>query len=183
MAPGPLRFAVCHQWMGAPGICTQIPDSPPGNQQSGGTAMRAEPQPLAQPINCPNSVVLKAALRHRKVQPCCRSALLLIFTFSAESQERLVTGCSWVASHQKEHAPETAGGLSLVGPGELLMKVRSPPRNTWKGIQGDFPGATCTSWARALGRLGTSPLHPESFSQDSFCQLRALIWVGLERAF
>lgn len=119
------------------------------------------PQPLAQPINCPNSMVLKAALRHRKVQPCCRSALLLIFTFSAESQERLVTECSWVALHQKEHAPETAGGLSLVGPGELLMKVRSPLRNAWKGIQGDFPGATCTSWAMALGRLGTSPLHPD----------------------
>lgn len=78
---------------------------------------------------------------------------------------------------------ETSGGLSLVGPGELLMKVRSPPRNAWKGIQGDLPGATCTSWARALGRLGPALctltfLSLESFSQESFCPADGTVMGG-----
>lgn len=67
---------------------------------------------MPQPINCLSSMVLKAALSHRKVQPCCDSALLMIFTFSAESGERLVTGSSWVALHrEKEHAPEMLVGF------------------------------------------------------------------------
>lgn len=139
------------------------------------------PQLLAQPTNCPSLMVLKAALSHRKVQPCCHSALLLISTFSAGSWERLVTGCFWVASQEKEHVPETAGGLCLVCPGGLLMKVR----HAWKGIQWDLPGATCTSWTRALGRLGPALctltfLSLESFSQESFCPVKGTDLVGLE---
>lgn len=65
------------------------------------------------------------------------------------------------------------------------MKVR----NAWKGMQGDLPGATHTSWARALGRLsgalGTSLctltfLSLESFSQESFCPVEGTDLVGLE---
>lgn len=142
--------------------------------------MLVMPQPLAQPMNCPEWMVLKAALRHRKVQPCCDSALLMAHTFSrvlAEAGDRsflssLAPGegtctrnCCWACS-----------GCSRETRGESQVPTKERMERHPGGLAWGHSHLT----GSGTGKAGTCPLCsdlslPRASPNRVSAQLRALI--------